>query len=152
MYCYICIVYICIYPHYSLSSNDSTASRPNEPELRYHVAAKLGQDWRSVCTYLGLQHYELDQANMAHAKLEDKAMEALVMWLRGQEKSRAPQSWKTLVEALHWAGHNDIASDLERRIKSKTLEVSAPQAPKKLTTHSESFYLHCSVHVLACWK
>ena len=124
MYCCICIVYICIYPHYSLSSNDSTASRPNEPELRFHVAAKLGQDWRSVCTYLGLQHYQLDQANMAHAKLEDKAMEALVMWLRGQEKSRAPHSWKTLVEALRRAGHNDMASDLERRIKNKTLEVN----------------------------
>ena len=87
------------------------------------MAAKIGQDWRSVCSYLGLQNYELDQANVAHTKLEDKAMEALVMWLRGQGKSKAPRSWKTLVEALRWAGHKDMASDLERRIKTKTLEV-----------------------------
>ena len=101
----------------------STASRPKEPELRYHVAAKLGQDWRPVCTYLGLQHYQLEQADGAHSRLEDKAMGALVMWLRGQGESRAPPTWNTLLQALRRAGQNDMASDVEKHINSGKLEV-----------------------------
>ena len=101
----------------------STASQPKEPELRYHVAAKLGQDWRKVCTYLELQHYQLEQADVARSQLEDKAMEALVMWLRGQGNPKAPRSWKTLLRALRLAGHNDMASDIERDIKNGTLSV-----------------------------
>ena len=116
------------------------------------MAAKLGLDWRKVCTYLGLQQYKLEQAEEAHTQLEEKAMEALVMWLQGQGESKAPRSWSTLLRALRRAGHSDMASDLERCIENKTLglmlPMSAPQAPKKLTTHSELFYLHCSVHLL----
>ena len=85
------------------------------------MAAKLGQDWRKVCTYLGLQYYQLEQADIACSQLEDKAMEALVKWLRGQGESRAPCSWKTLLQALRWAGHNDMASGVERGIKNGTL-------------------------------
>ena len=113
-----CGTYVAMYPvlehmHVFSIIQHSTASCPNEPELRFHVAAKLGQSWRRVCCALGLQHYHLDQADEAHAKLEEKAMEALVMWLQGQGESRAPRSWSTLVEALRQAERNDIASDLE---------------------------------------
>ena len=109
------------------SVNGSKASRPKEPELRFHVAAKLGLDWRKVCTYLGLQHYQLQQADEAHTNLlEEKAMEALVMWLQGQGESKAPRSWSTLLQALRGAGRNDIASDVEMGIKNKTLAVVLP--------------------------
>ena len=91
------------------------------------MAAKLGQDWRKVCTYLGLQHYQLEQADVAHAQLlEEKAMEALVMWLQGQGDSKAPRSWETLIEALHWARRNDIANDVKMGIKNGTLTVAVP--------------------------
>ena len=99
------------------------ALRPKEPELRFHVAARLGQDWRKVCSYLGLQHYQLDQAEEAHAKLEEKAMEALVMWLQGQGESRAPRSWHTLLQALRRAGHSDMASRVEKCIGDGTLQL-----------------------------
>ena len=88
------------------------------------MAAKLGLDWRKVCTYLGLQHYKLEQADAAHTKLEDKAMEALVMWLQGQGESKAPRSWHTLLQALHWAGHSDLASHVEKCIGNGTLQLS----------------------------
>jgi len=90
------------------------------------VAARLGQDWRSVCSYLGLQNYELEQAVVAHAQLEEKAMEALVMWLQGQGESEEPRSWSTLLQALHGARRSDIASDVEMGIKSGTLVVALP--------------------------
>ena len=96
------------------------------------MAAKLGRDWRSVCTYLGLQHYQLEQADEAHS-LEDKAMEALVMWLRGQEELKAPRSWKTLLQALRWAGQSDMASDVERRIKNGTLQLTQSIASRDLS-------------------
>ena len=107
----------------SLIHNVSTASCPKEPELCYHVAAKLGQDWRSVCTYLGLPLHQLDQADAAHSQLEDKAMQGLVMWLRGQEDPKAPHSWGTLLQALRWARRNDLASNVEECIKNGTLAV-----------------------------
>ena len=107
-----------------LLTHISVASCPKEPELYFHVAAKLGLDWRKVCTYLGLQHYKLEQADAAHTKLEDKAMEALVMWLQGQGESKAPRSWHTLLQALHWAGHSDLASHVEKCIGNGTLQLS----------------------------
>ena len=107
------------------SVNGSTASCPKEPELRFHVAARLGLDWRKVCTYLGLQHYHLQQADEAHSHLlEEKAMEALVMWLQGQGDSEAPRSWSTLLQALRLAGHSEMASRVERHIKNGTLELA----------------------------
>ena len=98
---------------------------PEEPELHYDVAAKLGLDWLKVCTYLGLPLHQLDQADAAHSQLEDKAMQALVMWLRGQEDPNAPHSWEILVEALHWARQNDLTSEVERGIKNGTLALVA---------------------------
>ena len=121
-------IHICTHPHTSHeahillhmlhmlhipSVSTSTASCPKEIDLRSLVAAKLGQDWRKVCSYLGLQQYQLHQAEAAHTHLEEKAMEALVMWVQGQGESKAPRSWKTLVEALCRAHRNDIACDLE---------------------------------------
>ena len=84
------------------------------------VAAELGQHWRSVGTYLGLQHWQLEQA-CVESKLEERAMEALVMWLRGQGDSDKPRSWKTVLEALRLAGQNDMAAQLERKIKEGRL-------------------------------
>ena len=107
-----------------LLTHISVASSPKEPELYFHVAAKLGLDWRKVCTYLGLQHYQLDQAHVAQNQLEDKAMEALVMWLQGQGESRAPRSWSTLLRALRLAGHIDMANHVEKCIGDGTLELS----------------------------
>ena len=107
-----------------LLTHTSVASRPKEPELRFHVAARLGLDWRKACSYLGLQHYQLEQADMARTQLEDKAMAALVMWLQGQGDSEAPHSWSTLLRALHRAGHSDMASHVEKCIGDGTLELS----------------------------
>ena len=89
------------------------------------MAAKLGQDWRKVCTYLGLQYHQLEQADVACFQLEDKAMHALVMWLKGQKDPEAPHSWQTLLQALRWAGYNDMASDVEKGIKNGTLALFA---------------------------
>ena len=107
-----------------LSIYNSTDSCPKESQLRYHVAMPLGQDWRKACTYLGLQHHQLEQADVAHAQLEEKAMEALVMWLQGQGESKAPRSWSTLLQALRLAGHSEMASRVERHIKNGTLELA----------------------------
>ena len=101
-----------------LLTHISVALCRNEPELRFHVAAKLGLDWRKVCTYLELQHYQLDQAKETHTHLlEEKAMEALVMWLQRQGDSDAPRSWNTLLQALRRAGHSDMASHVEKCIE-----------------------------------
>ena len=79
------------------------------------MAAKLGKDWRSVGTYLGLQYYQLDQADVARSELEDKAMNTLVMWLSGKRQSKACmhalRSWKTLSKALCYAGVYDKVGD-----------------------------------------
>ena len=74
-------------------------------------------------TYLGLQYWQLDQASAAHSQLEEKAMEALVMWLRGQGDSNKPRSWKTVLDALRLAGQKDMAAKLERDIREGKLQV-----------------------------
>ena len=93
------------------------------------MAAKLGRDWRKVCSYLGLQHCQLEQADEAHS-LEEKTMEALVMWLKGQGDLKAPRSWNTLLQALRWAGLNDMASDVEKVINSGTLQLTLSKASR----------------------
>ena len=102
---------------------------PTESELRFHVAAKLGKDWRSVGTYLGLQYYQLDQADEAYSQLEDKAMDTLVMWLSGKGESKKPRSWKRVLKALRRASRNDLAGDLERDIREGRLLKSEQNSP-----------------------
>lgn len=87
--------------------------------------------WHSIGTYLDLHYYQLDQADVAYSQLEDKAMEALVMWLRGQGDSKAPRSWKTVLKALRRAGRNDMASELERDIKDGRLLQSEQHSPPR---------------------
>ena len=58
---------------------------------------------------------------MADTKLEEKAMEALVMWLNVKGESRAPRSWKTVLKALRLAGQIDMADKLERDIREGRL-------------------------------
>ena len=47
-----------------------------------------------------------------------------VKWLNGQGESKAPHSWKTLLQALHQAGHIDMANHVEKCIGDGTLELS----------------------------
>lgn len=94
---------------------------PKGPQLHFHVATRLGQDWRRVCTHLGLQDHQLDQVDAANPQLQSKAMEALRMWLNGHEDFRAPHSWETLLQALRRAGQWDMASELEDDIRSGKL-------------------------------
>ena len=113
----------------------SLSACPTEPQLRYHIAAKLGNDWRSVGTYLGLQQHQLDQAFYVDSKLEEKAMEALVMWLRGQGDSDKARSWKTVLEALRLAGQYDMAAKLERKIREGRLSPSQQfKSPHRVET------------------
>ena len=116
-------------------------ARPTERQLRYHIAAKLGQHWRSVGSYLGLQQHQLDQAVYVDSKLEEKAMEALVMWLSGQGDSDKPRSWKTVLEALRLAGQNDMAAKLEKEIREGKLSPSQSfksTHPVKTSVHTPS--------------
>ena len=102
----------------------SPSACPTERQLRCHIAAKLGNDWRSVGSYLGLQQHQLDQAFQADSKLEEQAMQALVMWLRGQGDSDKPRSWKTVLKSLCLAGQKDMAAKLENEIREGRLSPS----------------------------
>ena len=127
--CVVCVVHVCglFYVHvcvcvyYICTFLFTSTARPKESQLHFHVATRLGQDWRRVCTCLGLHHRQLDQADAAHPQLQSKAMEALVMWLKGHEDFRAPRSWETLLQALRQAGQWDMASELEEDIRSGRL-------------------------------
>ena len=115
--CVCSCVHMCMtFAHFSL-----TTACPKGPQLHFHVATRLGQDWRRVCFYLGLQDHQLDQVDAANPQLQSKAMEALRMWLNGHEDFRAPHSWETLLQALRRAGQWDMASELEDDIRSGKL-------------------------------
>ena len=126
----VCVCVLCVhyrYVHYTKHLDIfpfSLSACPTERQLRYHIAAKLGQHWRSVGSYLGLQQHQLDQAFQADSKLEEQAMEALVMWLRGQGDSHKPRSWKTVLKSLCLAGQKDMAAKLENEIGEGRLSPS----------------------------
>ena len=107
---------------------------PTEQQLRYHIARKLGQHWRSVGSYLGLQQHQLDQAFQADSKLEEQAMQALVMWLRGEGDSDKPRIWNTVLKSLCLAGQKDVAAKLEKEIREGRL---SPSQQCKSTHHVE---------------
>ena len=121
----------------------SLSACPTERQLRYHIAAKLGQHWRSVGSYLGLQHWQLEQALYADSKFEEQAMQALVMWLSGQGDSDKPRSWMTVLEALRLAGQNDMAAKLEEEIREDRL---SPSQQCKSTHFLQSEQCYSSIH------
>ena len=125
----LCVHVLCVHCRYIILSIwifflFSLSACPTERQLRYHIAAKLGQHWRSVGSYLGLQQHQLDEVVYADSKLEEQAMEALVMWLRGQGDSHKPRSWKTVLKSLCLAGQKDMAAKLENEIREGRLSPS----------------------------
>ena len=114
-----------------------TTARPKESQLLFHVATRLGQDWRRVCTCLGLYHRQLDQAD--------------VMWLKGHGDFWAPHSWENLLQALRQTGQWDMASELEEEIRSgRLLKVNKVVTKVKNASHVLLFIYMQHVHELCC--
>ena len=123
---YICIVYVylsCV--HCFLPLNDSTGLPPKEPELCFHVAAKLELDWHKVCTYLGLQHHQLDPVDAAHPQLQSKAMEACPNEpeLRFHVAAKLGQNWRSVCTYLGLQHYQlDQAEEAHAKLEEKAME------------------------------
>ncbi|XP_069111387.1 bifunctional 3'-5' exonuclease/ATP-dependent helicase WRN-like isoform X1 [Argopecten irradians] len=85
------------------------------------VATKLGHDWKTLATQLGLQQYELEQIERDHpcqAIHQNKA--ALVKWRQKQDAKRRPQSkiLESLKRKLQLVKRQDIVDSFDGMIYS----------------------------------
>ena len=147
----VCVCVVCaLQVHYTKHLDIfpfSLSACPTERQLRYHIAAKLGRHWRSVGSYLGLQQHQLDQAFQADSHLEEQAMQALVMWLRGEGESDKPRSWKTVLDCLRLAGQRDMAGKLEKEIREGRLSPSQQcKSPHQAETPAHTHHVESPVH------
>ena len=54
---------------------------------------------------------------------KDTCQEILRRWLEGQEETRQPVNWDTLIDSLIEAGFVDIATDLQEAVEDYPIEV-----------------------------
>ena len=94
-------------------ASSSPNDYPTEEDLQKCVVKKIGKEWKSVCTYLGIPSHEIDTAsqdNMGNVKV---AFFNLLVWWRNGNVSEKPATWSVLKKALKEAGRPDIAKECD---------------------------------------
>ena len=61
-------------------------------------------------------HFESSVIEHMFYQREDVCQEVLRRWLGGQEETRQPVNWATLIDSLTEAGFVDVAEDLQEAV------------------------------------
>ena len=86
----------------------------------HHVAGCVGEKWRTLGTYLGLEESSLDEAKHKGNTLKEQCYQSLLLWLQGEGKD--PKSWSGVLNALKKSGFIAVAMEIERHIREGTLD------------------------------
>ena len=91
--------------------------RPTEEEIRTFVVEKVGKEWRSVCTYLGIAQNEIEMALANHpGNVKEAFFSLLVLWRNGKVPDR-PVTWAVLLRAMENAGLAELCEDITQNLK-----------------------------------
>ena len=94
--------------------------RPSEEEIRTFVVEKVGKEWRSVCTYLGIDQNEIDMALANPGNVKEAFFSLLVIWRNGKVPDR-PVTWAVLLGAMENAGLAEICKNIKRSLEKADL-------------------------------
>ena len=86
----------------------------------HHVAGCVGEKWRTLGTYLGLEEPSLDEAKHRGNTLKEICYQSLLLWLQGEGKD--PKSWSVVLIALKQSGFPAVAMEIEGHIRAGTLD------------------------------
>ena len=83
---------------------------------------EVAAEWEKLALALHFQTFVIDivRRNTFH-RTEDACREVLQRWLEGQEETRQPVNWATLIDSLLEAGFVDIAEDLQEVVEDPLL-------------------------------
>ena len=95
--------------------------RPSEEEIRTFVVEKVGKEWRSVCTYLGIDQNEIEMALFNNpGNVKEAFFSLLVNWRNGKVPNR-PVTWAVLLGAMENAGLAEICKNIKRSLEKADL-------------------------------
>jgi hypothetical protein len=84
---------------------------PSMADLQ-EVCKTLGKDWRSVCRYLSIPEWKLEEVVEQYPRDPRlSCVESLKWWVRGNVESKPPQ-YSVLMEELRRSERKDIADHL----------------------------------------
>jgi hypothetical protein len=101
-------------------TDENFQARPTPLQLMHHVAGRVGEKWRTLGTYLGLEEPYLDEAKHKGNTLREVCYQSLLLWLQGEGKD--PKSWSVVLNALKKSGFIAVAMEIERHIRAGTLD------------------------------
>ena len=79
---------------------------------------KLAKEWKPFCLYLLDDSAAVSQAETDYNTVQEKCLEALTQWLKGQGRER---TWQTIVQGLRFVGQVDYAKELTETIVSRDI-------------------------------
>ena len=72
--------------------------------------------WEDLARALHFESSVVEHITDMFYQTEDACREVLRRWLGGQEETRQPANWATLIDSLTEAGCVDIAEDLQEAV------------------------------------
>ena len=77
--------------------------------------------WEDLARALHFESSVIEHIINIFYQREDTCQEVLLRWLKGQEETRQPVNWATLIDSLTEAGVVDIAEDLQAAVGDSPL-------------------------------
>ena len=83
----------------------------------------MATEWEELAKALHFESSVIEHVSHTLHQTKDACQEILRRWLEGQEETRQPVNWDTLIDSLIEAGFVDIATDLQEAVEDYPIEV-----------------------------
>ena len=83
----------------------------------------VAAEWEELAKTLHFDSSVIEHVKERFPQTEDACQEVLRRWLDGQEGTRQPVHWDTLIDSLLEAGFDSIANDLQEAVENYPVDV-----------------------------
>ena len=90
--------------------------KPIEEDLRRHIIAHVGKDWKPFLSYLGVPAITIEhEVENNQNNVKEAFFQSLRWWHKGNSKDH-PSTWEELLQALEKAELTDHADELRQKL------------------------------------
>ena len=115
---YVCILTVAAWFCYTFLAANETPKIPTDREIM-ELSSQLGQEWKTLGTYLGLSHHQIDNINLDHRRTQDKIVAMLTAW----RETVGKEAYQVLSKELKSCHRMDLAKKVEGNLFSFLIEI-----------------------------
>ncbi|XP_033629510.1 uncharacterized protein LOC117291741 isoform X4 [Asterias rubens] len=114
---------------------NETPKIPTDREIM-ELSSQLGQEWKTLGTYLGLSHHQIDNINLDHRRTQDKIVAMLTAW----RETVGKEAYQVLSKELKSCHRMDLAKKVEALAASKASVPASDAVPQHARFQPQPVY------------